>query len=729
VTLYFAPHLDVMPVAGRGLVTIGENGCDVHSGELFAQLGSLVDGARTEAEVVSAVEGSEPDAVTAALAQLKRAGVVIESVNGTHPGADGAWWSSQRIAPDQAARSLGNAAIRVESIGDLDPGPVVEALSAAEFTVSDDAELSIVLVADYLDKRLAERNERALSTGQRWILANPLGARILIGPAFWPDRGPCWACLAERLRHNRHLEWRLRWLAGNNGQRGPIEAPAMQHGLGPAMIATEAARWVAGARPGFESMVLAFDGRTWNASRHQVPWRPQCEACGAGEAPPEEGPGPVRIKQTASGEPAGRELRSVAPRQTLERFERHVSPLTGAIHMLHRAPGPEHLHAYMAGGPVARIHGDREGWENFSEQLSGGKGTTDQAARASAVCEALERYSGNFFGGEPRRRARLEELGESAIAPNEYMRYSERQFAQRERWNERSGSYRTFVPEPFDAEAEIDWSPVWSLTHDRERWLPTALLYYRAKVAGATYCVAESNGNAAGNTLEEAILHGLLELVERDHVALWWYNRIPAPAVELDSIADPWLDRLREQLAEEGREFWILDLTADLGLPAAAAIVASADGSGVGMGLGAQLDLRSASIRAATELAQLGLGSPSGGLGTGVDPALHLDEHPFIRPDAEVQASTCVGEPGYEGDPIAALDRCRTAIEDRGMELLVLDQTRPDIGLPVAKAIVPGMRHFWPRFGPGRLYDVPVALGRLSQARREDELNPTPPVP
>jgi ribosomal protein S12 methylthiotransferase accessory factor len=77
----------------------------------------------------------------------------------------------------------------------------------------------------------------------------------------------------------------------------------------------------------------------------------------------------------------------------------------------------------------------------------------------------------------------------------------------------------------------------------------------------------------------------------------------------------------------------------------------------------------------------------------------------------------------------AELDRCIAAVEARGLEVLVLDQTRPDVGLPVVKVVVPGLRHFWPRFGPGRLYDVPVALGRLDGPLREVELNPYPPVP
>ncbi len=55
------------------------------------------------------------------------------------------------------------------------------------------------------------------------------------------------------------------------------------------------------------------------------------------------------------------------------------------------------------------------------------------------------------------------------------------------------------------------------------------------------------------------------------------------------------------------------------------------------------------------------------------------------------------------------------------MEMLVLDQTRPDIGLRVAKVIVPGMRHMWKRLGTGRLYDVPVSMGWLKEALTEDD--------
>jgi len=67
---------------------------------------------------------------------------------------------------------------------------------------------------------------------------------------------------------------------------------------------------------------------------------------------------------------------------------------------------------------------------------------------------------------------------------------------------------------------------------------------------------------------------------------------------------------------------------------------------------------------------------------------------------------------------------CVDAAAKQNLETLVLDLTRPDVGLPVVKVIVPGMRHFWKRLAPGRLYDVPVKMGWLDIPLREEGLNP-----
>ena len=70
---------------------------------------------------------------------------------------------------------------------------------------------------------------------------------------------------------------------------------------------------------------------------------------------------------------------------------------------------------------------------------------------------------------------------------------------------------------------------------------------------------------------------------------------------------------------------------------------------------------------------------------------------------------------------------CVNLVKREGLDFLVLDQTRPDIEVPVVRVIVPGLRHFYRRFAPGRLYDVPVKLGWRDRPCRKSELNPLHP--
>src|SRR5262249_56147212 len=83
------------------------------------------------------------------------------------------------------------------------------------------------------------------------------------------------------------------------------------------------------------------------------------------------------------------------------------------------------------------------------------------------------------------------------------------------------------------------------------------------------FCRGDSNGCAAGNEPEEAILQGLLELVERDAVALWWYNRVRLPGLAIARSGMSYVDSLLEAFATLGRDVWALDLTDDRGVPPA----------------------------------------------------------------------------------------------------------------------------------------------------------------
>jgi ribosomal protein S12 methylthiotransferase accessory factor len=696
--LVFGKHVRIVPVEGRGLMAGGEDGCDVFSGPAFDRLATLIDGRRREDEILAACSAADRPEVAAALGDLRRKGVVIER-------------SADVSSTPPPGTSLGP--VELLALGGLDTQSATDALGAAGVRPAVPGVLQLVLVDDYLEEELADVNANALENGRPWMLARPYQGQILVGPVFTPDRGPCWECLVHRLRqHNRPLP-----------EPPPLaERTGSLRTLGSAVVATETARWLSGSSPGLETQVQSFDIRRWELVRHTVTWRAQCPACGVSDASLDRDAAPITLRRRGGLDPE-EPLRRVTPQAMLDRFGHLVSPLTGAVPGLVRHPGPDYLHVYSARDPLIRVHGDPTRWEWLLGPSASGKGTTDTAARAGALCEALERRSGQLTGAEPRRRASLRELGELALHPNQCMGFSSAQFADRERWNRDARSYRTFVPEPLDPEEPVDWTPVWSLTRECQRLIPTALGYYAADVAGRDACVGDSNGCAAGSTLEEAILHGLLELIERDHVALWWYNALPAPRIDLDSINNSWLQQLRRHLAGEGRELWAVDLTADLGIPVVAALASTPDGSRAAMGYGAAVDLAGATVRAATELVQLGLGGTSGGLGAlAAARQLDLSAQPFAR-GLDSGSVACADEAVAPADLLDSLDRCREAIEAQKIEVLVLDQTRPDIGLPVVKVLAPGMRHFWPRFGPGRLYEVPVQLGRLDRPRTEDELN------
>src|SRR5262249_55595884 len=309
------------------------------------------------------------------------------------------------------------------------------------------------------------------------------------------------------------------------------------------MAANAVANWVVrGELPHLEGKVQTFDPSPCKAESHAMVRLPFCPVCGRADAAGESSPRPIALERRLKDRTRDGGHRTVPPEVTIQRYGHHLSPITGAVTMLERV-GPHAdaaadgvLHVYIAGHNFARRHRSLAHVRSDLRNMSSGKGTTDAQARASGLCEGLERYSGVYRGDEPRRRATMRRLGSDAVALADCLHFSDRQYRERDAWNARESHYN-FVPVPLDPDAEIDWTPAWPLPRGEPRYLPTAFCYYSApQPEGAPYCIGDSNGCAAGNTLEEAILQGFLELVERDAVALWWYNRVRRPAIDLASF-------------------------------------------------------------------------------------------------------------------------------------------------------------------------------------------------
>jgi thiazole/oxazole-forming peptide maturase SagD family component len=220
-------------------------------------------------------------------------------------------------------------------------------------------------------------------------------------------------------------------------------------------------------------------------------------------------------------------------------------------------------------------------------------------------------------------------------------------------------------------------------------------------------------------------------LVERDAYALWWYNRVQRSELDLGQFDDSYVRDLQSQFADHGRRISVLDVTSDLGVPTFIAMShwQTNGHDNIEFGSGAHFDPKIALLRALTELNQfLAIGLMGGAKGDkssldGETP-LRLENYPYLTPssDPAVQAGACWKKFGHLNTR-EQVETCVNIAKSAGLDFLVLDQTRPDIECPVVRVIVPGLRHFYFRFAPGRLYDVPVKLGWLDRPRLENELN------
>ncbi len=118
-----------------------------------------------------------------------------------------------------------------------------------------------------------------------------------------------------------------------------------------------------------------------------------------------------------------------------------------------------------------------------------------------------------------------------------------------------------------------------------------------------------SIGSAAGRSWDEAALHGILELVERDAASLWWRGgqrgRSIPPQHEAYGMAKTLLTRLRQDTS--ARRSWLLDITSDIGVPCVAAVSCRSDGFGFAFGLAARPTLKAAVRSALLEMCQIEL--------------------------------------------------------------------------------------------------------------------------
>jgi bacteriocin biosynthesis cyclodehydratase domain-containing protein len=732
----FSPNFTVYVLPPDAVCLYSEDRKFLLHGELYCALASAIGKGRSSfQQLIRDLEPDFPsDKIQEALKRLVDRRYVVASSSSSN-GPVAAYWASLGLSPESAEQNLRKCRVGIQSLnvqGGTELGAALSELGVRVAKRSPD--LMVTLVNDYLEERLDELNRQHLSARTPWVLAQPSGIFPLVGPVFRPGQGPCWTCLAERMKRNREVKA----LLDRRQAHCVAVSPLMQQTIGQSAVQLAAAEVAKAIATDFRTQlcdhIISLDLLGSTIVKHNVAARPQCPSCGLKKlSNPRRAPAPVELGAGGKVVMTSGGYRSVSSSATVARFRRHVSPLTGVVSRLEpiKADLPLNTNFYAThnfSGPAETVSELRAGLSGGSY----GKGSTAEQGEASALMEAIERYSGIFQGDEIRAKRRFADFpaGE-AIPPNEVLLFSDAQLRQGQ--PPTLGSHDSqAVPALFDPSTRIEWSPVWSLRDARFKYLPTSVLYffYRGPAAFA----ADSNGCAAGNTLEEAIVQGFLELVERDAYAIWWYNRLRQPELDLGQFEDAYIRDLQKQLAQHGRRLWVLNVTSDLGIPTFVAITHWMQNGreNIEFGSGAHFDARIALLRALTELNQfLSLGLMGGGTGEkssldGVAP-LRLQDHAYFTPSRDPRAQPEFGSKFSHLDTREQAMACVSLAQQAGLDFLVLDQTRPDIEAPVVRVLVPGLRHFYPRFAPGRLYDVPVKLGLSDRPLKESELNPIHP--
>jgi bacteriocin biosynthesis cyclodehydratase domain-containing protein len=727
----FAPNFTVYVMPPDTVCLYSEDRKFFLHGELYCALAAAIgEGGKSFRQLVGEVGRRFPtDKVHEAFKRLLDRRYLLASSR-TSGGLAAAYWASLGLSPETAQRNLQKCRVRIRSL-DVEGAKELEAAlrGLGVRLVKGAADLTVMLINDYLDPRLAAFNREQLADKAPWLLAQPSGIFPLVGPILRPRKSACWNCLADRMIRNREVKGML----ARGNARAVAVSPLARQPVGQSGIqlaAFEIAKAIAtDHRTDLGDHIVSLDLLGSAVARHYVSRRPQCPSCGRKKLrDPKRAPAPLelggggKVVMTSGG------YRTVSPRETVARFRKHVSPLTGVISRLERIEVDLPLNAsfYAAhnfSAPAFSVHELRAGLTGGSF----GKGSTAEQGEASALMEAIERYSGIYQGDEIRVTKRFTDFPPGdAIAPNDVMLYSDAQLSEGQA--ALAAGELSHPPPPFDPNLDMEWSPVWSLRDRRFKYLPTGFLYFFYRGPGAIN--ADSNGCAAGNTVAEAIVQGFLELVERDAYAIWWYNRLQRPAVDLAHFEDSYIRDLQAQLGEHGRRLWVLDVTNDFKIPTFVGITHwMQDGKeNIEFGSGAHFDARIALLRTLTELNQfLSIGLMGGGTGEkssldGVTP-LRLQEYPFLSPSGEASAHSGSDPKFSRLDTQKQVAACVEVAQQQGLDFMVLDQTRADIEVPVVRVVVPGMRHFYKRFAPGRLYDVPVKLGLRDRPTPEQELN------
>jgi len=314
-----------------------------------------------------------------------------------------------------------------------------------------------------------------------------------------------------------------------------------------------------------------------------------------------------------------------------------------------------------------------------------GKGTTEAEARVSVIMEAVERFA-----------AEVENFKGTLIFGS---------------FNELRDEYNVLSPQSLilpgslPKETKIEWYPSWDLLRNEDILVPANAVFHPYKATKGRWQLFRSNTNglASGNVMEEAIFHGLMEVVERDALSIAEANKDPGVGLAADSGI---IYELLSKFNAQGIAIKLWYLKTDAGIPT---VVAASDDERLRdpallvIGAGAHTNPTIATLRALTEVAQSRVTQIHGAREDtdrelitrliGYDRMKRLNNHWFKQPEEELSLDNVqnISTTSLDGDIKVALSHLDSIVE----RVIVSNISVDTIGVPAVRVTIPGFEVYF----------------------------------